>query len=171
MYELIDNSRLEEKILDICLPKEIVYKEDLGDNELAPLRLGILNKGMDSESEEIIEESEEKTNESGYYPHRKVINTRNGQIWFNPCVKMYFRAFTNEDCVLTIDIFDNDMKNLIKKFVIKSSNNHYSLADMKTIVDDIKSLLTSDETQNKVTSLIEHIRYNIDDLIFEETAQ
>lgn len=166
MNKYFDNSRLEEKIIDIILPLEIVYKEDKGEQLAAQLRHGRLNDEL--------------------YINRKVINTKYGLTPIIPQVKVYFRAFTNDDSVITIDIFNADENNLFKKFVIKSKNNNYEIENMKNICDEIKDILiadvevveteTSDETENtevkygKVVQLIEHIR-NIKDLIFEEIAQ
>lgn len=145
-----DNSKIKEKIYDKVLEQEIVYKEDNGDGQLASLRHGILNEEM-------------------VYKNRKVITTRNGQTPFIPRVKMYFNAINDLDSTLVIDIFDHKCKCLIKKFTIKSSNNEYTIEQMKSLVDEIKTLLDGNDT-NKVTKLIELIR-NKQDLKYEEVAQ
>lgn len=166
MNKYFDDSRLEEKIIDIILPLEIIYKEEKGDSVAPQLRHGRLNEDL--------------------YPNRKVINTRYGLTPIIPQVKVYFRAFTDGDSIITVDIFNADEKSLFKKFVIKSKNNDYEIENMKNICDEIKDILTAevevveaetnDETENteikygKVVQLIEHIR-NIEDLIFEEIAQ
>lgn len=145
-----DDSRLGEKIIDIILPTEVIYKEDKGEPEAAQIRHGRLD-------------------DDSIYPNRKVINTRYGQLAINPQVKVYFRAFTDENSVLTINIFNVDTRNLFKKFVIKSTNNNFSITDMKSLCDDVVTLLTGTDTE-KTKLLIELIR-NKEDLIFEEIAQ
>ena len=144
------NDRVKDIILDVVLPKEIIYKEDKGTGELARLRHGVLDDEM-------------------IYQNRKVINTRNGQYETLPRVVIYFRAFTDSDSVIIIDIFDHESKNLLKKFTIKSSNNDFSISDMKTLIEEIKTLIQNDD-ENKVITLIELIR-NKDNLIYEEVAQ
>ena len=146
----IDDSRLKEKILDIILPKEVIYKEDKGEPVSAQIRHGRL------------------TDES-IYSNRDVINTRHGQLSINPRVKVYFRAFTDDNSVITIDIFNADTHDLFKKFTIKSINNNFLINDMKNLCDEIKVLLTGPDIE-KVKLLIELIR-NKENLIFEEVAQ
>lgn len=148
--KFFDDSRLGEKIIDIILPKEVIYKEDKGEPVSAQIRHGRLD-------------------DDSIYPNRKVINTRYGQLLINPQVKVYFRAFTDENSVITIDIFNTDTHDLFKKFTIKSINNNFLISDMKSLCDEIKILLTEPETE-KVKSLIELIR-NKENLIFEEVAQ
>lgn len=148
--KFFDDSRLGEKIIDIILPTEVIYKEDKGEPEAAQIRQGRLN-------------------DDSIYPNRKVINTRYGQLAINPQVKVYFRAFTDENSILTINIFNVDTRNLFKKFVIKSTNNNFSITDMKSLCDEVTTLLTGTDTE-KTKLLIELIR-NKEDLIFEEIAQ
>lgn len=148
MNKYFDDSQLGEKIIDIILPLEIVYKEDKGESVAAQLRHGRLDN---------------------LYPNRKVINTRYADLAINPQVKVYFRAFMDDDSVITIDIFNLDDKNLFKKFIIKSKNNEYSIDEMKDICDAVNEILTGTD-ENKVIQLIEYIR-NKENLKFEEIAQ
>lgn len=148
--KFFDDSRLGEKIIDIILPKEVIYKEDKGEAVAAQIRHGRLD-------------------DDSIYPNRNVINTRYGQLAINPQVKVYFRAFTNENSVLTIDMFNVDTRDLFKKFTIKSINNDFSIEDMKALCDEIKNLLTGTDT-DKAKLLIELIR-NKEELVFEEVAQ
>ena len=159
MNKYFDDSMLGEKIIDIILPSEVIYKEDKGEPVAAQYRQGRIDE---------------------LYPNRKVINTRYGNQAIIPQVKVYFRAFADDDSVITIDIYNFDDKNLFKKFIIKSKNNNYNIEDMKSKCEDIKNLLTT-ESENvehdeneiidgKVIQLIEHIR-NIEDLKNNEIAQ
>ena len=148
--KFFDDSRLGEKIIDIILPKEVIYKEDKGEPVSAQMRHGRLN-------------------DDSIYPNRNVINTRYGQLQINPQVKVYFRAFTDENSIIIIDIFNADTHDLFKKFTIKSINNNFLINNMKSLCDEIKMLLTEPETE-KVKLLIELIR-NKENLIFEEVAQ
>lgn len=149
-YKNFDSSRLEDKILDVILPPEIIYKEDKGEGVAPQLRHGRIDDGM-------------------IYKERKVINTRNGQKLTTPEIKVYFKAFTGYDSILIIDIYDFDMKCLLKKFTIKSKQNDYSLDDMKSLVDEVTNLLTGTD-EGKCIALIELIRSK-EDLKFEEVAQ
>ena len=149
MNKFNDTSRLEEKIIDIILPLEIVYKEDKGESVPAQLRHGRLADDL--------------------YSNKKVINTRYGDIPIITRVKVYFRAFNDDNTVITVDIYNNEDNNLFKKFIIKSSNNNFSIVDMKTICDEIKNKLNNDD-ENKLISLIDYIR-NYENLKFEEIAQ
>ena len=167
MNKYFDDSRLGEKLIDIILPLEIVYKEDKGEPLAAQLRHGRLDDDL--------------------YVNRKIINTRYGMTPIIPQVKIYFRAFTDDDSVITIDIFNNAENSLFKKFVIKSKNNKYQIKDMKNICDDIITILTMesevakteiDETEietnenkdGKIIKLINYIK-NKKNLIFAEIAQ
>ena len=149
MYEYIDDSRLKEKIIDITLPLEKIYKEDKGESIPAQLRHGRLDDGL--------------------YSNRMVINTRYNETLINPQIKVYFRAFTDNDSMITVDIFNSTDKCLFKKFVIKSINNDYTIDDMKTICDEIKDIL-NDSIEGKTVALIEYIRTK-ENLIFEEIVQ
>lgn len=147
---MINNDKLQEKIIDIILPKEVVYKETKGAGTPPSKRHGVID-------------------DEYLYLNRKVINTRNGLTPFTPQIKMYFRAFTNDDSVLTIDIYDYDMKCLIKKFTIKSLNNTYTISDMKLLTQELIDILNSD-SKNKTVDFIEHIREKTN-LKYEEVAQ
>lgn len=149
-YKFFDDSRLKEKIIDVVLPTEIIYKEDEGDSKSAQIRHGRLD-------------------DENVYFNKNNINTRYGLLPINPQVKVYFRAFTDDNSVIIIDMFNADTRDLFKKFTIKSVNNKFSIDDMKQICDDIKTLLLGDELE-KAKLLIELIR-NKEDLIFEEVAQ
>lgn len=148
MNKIIDDSNLKEKILDVTLPLEIVYKEQPGESVSTQLRHGRIDT---------------------IFRNNKDINTRYGQQTIQPRIKLYFRAFTNENSVLTIDIINTIDNNLFKKFIIKSLNNCFTIDDMKNISDEIITLLKSENT-SIATNLIDYIR-NKENLIFEEIAQ
>ena len=148
--KLFDNSRIDEKIIDVILPKEVIYKEDKGEQIDSELRRGQIDG-------------------NSVYINKKMINTRYGQLFITPQIKIYFRAFTNNNSVLTIDMYNAEDLNLFKKFTIKSSNNNFSISDMKELCEEIKTLLNGDKKE-KTKLLIELIR-NKENLIFEETAQ
>lgn len=149
MNKYFDNSRLGEKIIDIVLPSEVVYKENKGDSIPPQLRHGRLDDDI--------------------YINRKNINTRYGKSPITTQVKVYFRAFTDENSVITIDMFNVDDKSLFKKFIIKSVNNDFTIVDMKSLCEEIKTIL-SEDTSSKTIKLIEYIR-NKENLIFDEVAQ
>ena len=81
MNKYFDNSKLEEKIIDIILPSEVIYKEDKGESANVQLRHGQLSE---------------------LYPNRSVINTKYGNTPIIPRVQMYFRAFTDIDSIIII---------------------------------------------------------------------
>lgn len=148
MNKYVDTSKYEEKILDVILPLEKITKDTKGDASPVQLRHGRLD-------------------DDSIYKNRKVINTRYGNTLISSRVKMYFRAFTNDDSILTIDIYNTDDGNLFKKFVIKSLNNNYSLTEMKNLCDEIKETVTE---KKEIISLIEKIR-NKENLKYEEIVQ
>lgn len=147
MNKYIDDSRLGEKILDIILPAESVYKENKGEPSPAQIRHGRIDE---------------------IYTNRKDVNTRYGDSIFRTEVKIYFRALGDTNSEIIINMFNYDDKNLYKKFVIKSKPNDYTISDMKGICDGVTALLTGADT-SKAIMLIEHIRGL--DVKFEEFAQ
>ena len=149
MNRYVDNSRLEEKLIDVTLPSEIVYKENKGESISPQLRHGRLDDNL--------------------YINRKNINTRYGKLPIKPQIKLYFRAFTDRNSIITVDMYNAEDKCLFKKFTIKSENNNFSINDMKTLCDDIKTILFSEESGLAI-KLIEYIR-NKENLIFDEIAQ
>lgn len=142
-------------IYEIILPMERVYEEILGDGEPSKLRHGRLNESGE--------------NDQRVYYNRKVINTRNGKKLFTPKIVISFKAYTDTDSILQVEIFDYDMKCLIKKFKIQSKNNDFSIVDMKSLAYEIIDLLKS-SVENRTIELIKMIR-NKETLKFDEVAQ
>lgn len=154
MNKHFDDSKLGEKIIDIILPLETVYKEDKGESLPAQLRHGRLDDDL--------------------YYNRKVINTRYSDTPFNSRIKVYFRAFTDDNAIIAVDIYNNNHNEVFKKFIIRSTVNNYNIIDMKNICDKIKNILNDDNDDNypngKTVALIEYIR-NKENLKFDEIAQ
>ena len=146
--------RLQNKVLDITLDKEKCFKEENGEPSPAQKRHGRLDNDV-------------------IYKDRKVINTRYGELPFVSRVKVFFDTFENEKSVLTIDLYNFETKCLFKKFTIRSSQNDYSINDMKSIFNGVKNILTGNDDE-KLISLIQYIRnYTKNEvaLIFDEVAQ
>lgn len=144
--------RLKDKIIDVILDKEVCFKEEDGEESPSQKRHGKIDV---------------------IYKNRKVINTRYGQTPFVSRIQVFFNCYENNKSILTIDMYNFETTCLFKKFTIRSSQNSYSISDMKDIVDGIKDILDGDSNE-KLISLIEYIRnYDKDDvpLIFDEVAQ
>lgn len=148
------NDRLKDKIIDVILDKQICFKEEDGDPSPSQKRHGRLNNDV-------------------IYKNRKVINTRYDKVPFVSRIQVFFNAYDNNKSVLNIDMYNYETRCLFKKFTIRSSQNKYSIDDMKLLVDGLKTILES-EDDKKLISIIEYIRnYKKDDidLIYDEVAQ
>lgn len=146
------NDRVKDKIIDIILDKQMCFKEEDGDPTPSQKRHGRVDV---------------------IYKDRKVINTRYGEQPFVSRIQVFFNAYENNKSVLTIDMYNYETGCLFKKFTIRSSENKYSIEDMKSISDGIKEILLS-EDKEKLISTIEYIKeYAKDDvkLIYDEIAQ
>ena len=126
--------RNNDNRIEILLPKQSCFKEDLGESSPAPLRLG--------EVESV-------------YRNQKNIHTRYGKSEFLSKIEIIVNIYTDLDSNIEINLFNIEDKSLFKKFVIKSLPNKLAITDMKRIYDELMETIDND----KSVALIKLIEY------------
>ena len=128
--------RNNDNRIEILLPKQSCFKEDLGDSSPVPLRFGRVES---------------------LYKNQKNIHTRYGQSEFLSKVEIIVNIYTDLDSNIEINLFNIEDKSLFKKFVIKSLPNKLTITAMKRIYDELMETINNDKSVALI-KIIEYVR-------------
>ena len=130
------------------LPKQICYYEDKGDSSSVPLYAGLLS-------------------EDAIYKNQNNISTVCGKLPFNARIEIKCKIFTEDNGYIIIDIFNDETKCELKKYVIKLQSSNKTIKDFSALYDNIIAKCEY-EDENTLVNVIKYIKtltnYNIEEI-------